>query len=465
VLGNKDRGLSGGPGGHLLHNQKTLTSVKGGTQVEHWPASAGFDKPNRSMAESQRLAHRRGAMRAEHLAKAIAITTVWSSVVMAQDWPQWRGPNRDGAIAAFSEPASWPERLAQRWRVEVGLGYATPLLVGDRLYVFARQGDNEVMQALDAASGKIIWQTGYPATFEMIRQTVRHGPGPKSTPTYDNGRLFTLGMTGTVTAFDAQTGRQLWQKPGSLAQPMWHTAMSPVVDNDLVIVHIGGPGDTALAAFDVATGEVKWRWDGDSPAYGSPIVAEVGGTRDVVTFTQRNLVGVAVESGQLIWQRPFRTTSDTNVQTPILYRGTLIEAGRENGITAFRVSRQGATENLWHTDEVSMHMSNAVTFNGVLYGLSHLNSGQYFALDLDTGKVLWKGTPRQAENAAIVRADSTIFSLESDAELLVMRASRAGLQPLARYTVADSETWAQPVIAGNRIFIKDVSQLTLWAFN
>ena len=405
-------------------------------------------------------------MGAEHLVKAIAITIAcWSSVVIAQDWPQWRGPNRDGAIAFFSEPASWPERLVQGWRVEVGLGYATPILVDNRIYMFSRQGENEVMQALNADSGRVIWRTAYPATFEMIRQTVRHGPGPKSTPTYAEGRLFTLGMTGIVTAFDAQTGRQLWQKPGSPTQPMWHTAMSPIVDYDLVIVHIGGPGDTALTAFDVATGDVRWRWDGDAPAYGSPIIAEVGGTRDVVTFTQKHLIGVAAESGRLIWQRPFTTTSDTNVQTPILYRGSLIEAGRENGITAFRVSRQGATENLWHTDEVSMHMSNGVVINGVLYGLSHLNSGQYFALDLDNGKVLWKGGPRQAENAAIVRADSTIFSLESDAELVVTKASRTGLEPLARYNVADTETWVQPAISGNRIFIKDVSQLTLWTLN
>ena len=107
-------------------------------------------------------------------------------------------------------------------------------------------------------------------------------------------------------------------------------------------------------------------------------------------------------------------------------------------------------------------MSNGVVINGVLYGLSHLNSGQYFALDLDNGKVLWKGSPRQAQNAAIVRADSTIFSLESDAELVVTKASRTGLEPLARYKVADTETWVQPAISGNRIFIKDVSQLTLW---
>ncbi|HUE87430.1 MAG TPA: PQQ-binding-like beta-propeller repeat protein, partial [Vicinamibacterales bacterium] len=174
--------------------------------------------------------------------------------IAAQDWPQWRGPNRDGAVASFREPSPWPESLAQRWRVEIGEGYATPLVVGARLYLFTRQGDEEVMTALDPASGKVVWRTGYAAPFRPMSAAARHGAGPKSTPTYANGRLFSLGMTSIVTAFDAATGRQLWQKPATKAQPLYHTAMSPVVDGDLMIVHVGGPGDAALTAFDAATG-------------------------------------------------------------------------------------------------------------------------------------------------------------------------------------------------------------------
>jgi outer membrane protein assembly factor BamB len=120
---------------------------------------------------------------------------------------------------------------------------------------------------------------------------------------------------------------------------------------------------------------------------------------------------------------------------------------------------------VWRTDEVSLHMTNGVVTNGVLYGLSHLNSGEYFALDLDTGKVLWKSEPRQAENAAIVRAGDIIFSLEHDGELVVLRHNRAKFEPLKRYKVAATETWAQPTISGNRLFVKDVSSLTLWTLN
>ena len=399
---------------------------------------------------------------------ALAIGLGLTSMAYGQDWPQWRGPDRDGAIESFNEPVSWPERLTQQWQVDVGSGYATPLVVGERVYIFTRQDEDEVLQALERETGEAIWRTSYPAPFEMMSATVRHGPGPKSTPTYADGRIFTLGISGIVTAFDSQSGRQLWQKPARSAEPLYHTSMSPVVDGDVMIVHVGGPGDTALTAFDVATGEPRWQWDGDSPAYGSPIIVDLEGTRQVVTFTHQRLVALAVAEGGLLWSRPFVTPSDTTSQTPILYRDMLIQAGRDNGITAFRVAAGAggwSTQDVWHTDEVSLHMTNGVEINGVLYGLSHLNSGQYFGLDLDTGRVLWMSEPRQAQNAAIVRSGDTIFSLQDDAELLVLNASRTGLDPIRRYEVASSATWTQPAISENRFFVKDVRNLTLWTLD
>ena len=390
---------------------------------------------------------------------------VLTSSLAAQDWPQWRGPGRDGVVTAFREPASWPKSLTKRWQVEVGTGYATPLVVGERIYVFSRQGEDEVMTALDSRSAKVIWRTSYPAPFKMNPATAPHGPGPKSTPTFADNRLFTLGMSGMVTAFDAQSGKQIWQKPSPPVEPLYHTGMSPLVDGNRVIVHVGGHDNGALTAFDVATGEVRWSWNGDGPAYGSPLLFNLSGTRQVVTFTQKNFVGVSAATGELVWRRPYTTPSNTTSQTPILPKNMVIEMGRATGVTAFVAASRGgqwATENIWHTDEVSMHLSDAVVVNNVLYGLSHLNSGEYFALDLDSGKVLWKSEPRQAAHAAIVRAGNTIFSLEDDGELVVLRHNRARFEPVARYQVASTATWTQPVVSGNRVFVKDVSSLALW---
>jgi outer membrane protein assembly factor BamB len=204
-------------------------------------------------------------------------TVAWTAAQKPSlDYTQWRGQDRDGSASSLVEPKAWPDTLTQRWRVEVGLGYATPLVVGDRLYVFSRRGDNEVMSALDAATGKSIWQTSSPPVpFTMNKGAARHGQGPKSTPVYADGKLFAIGMTGAISAYDAKTGKPLWHKPGSELVPIFTThSFSPVVDRGLVIFHQGGHDKGAITAFDVATGATKWTWDGDGPGYGSPIVVD-----------------------------------------------------------------------------------------------------------------------------------------------------------------------------------------------
>jgi len=402
---------------------------------------------------------------------SIAVIAGFSAASAAQsrpsDWPQWRGPNRDGVVASFTEPTAWPDQLTRKWKIDVGLGYSTPILIGNRLYMYSRQSDNEVLTAVEAETGKTIWQSSYAAPFTMNPAAARHEKGPKSTPTFANGRLYTLGMSGIVTAFDATTGKQLWQKPASPVGPLYGTAMSPLVDRGLVIVHVGGHNEGALTAFDATTGDVKWRWTGDGPAYGSPIAAEFDGTRQVIVFTQENLVGVSAATGELLWKRPFTTRSTQNTITPILYGQTVIVSGLEKGVTAFKVMKrdgQWTTDNVWDNQDVSLYMTNGVIVRDMLVGMSHRNSGQFFALDAKTGKTLWTSAPRQATNAAIVRAGDVVFLLKDDAELIVAKPSASGLDPVKRYTVADSATWAAPTVAGNRMFVKDTSALALWTW-
>ena len=385
-----------------------------------------------------------------------------------EGYPQWRGPNRDGA-ATFAVPSVWPETLTRKWKVEVGTGYAAPITVGDRVFAFSRQGEDEVMRALDVATGKVLWETRYSATYKPNPAATRtHGTGPKSTPTHADGRLFTLGMTGAVTAFDAATGKQLWQKPGGPVEPLYHTAMSPLVDRGLVIVHVGGHGNGALTAFDARTGDVKWSWNGDGPAYGSPIVAELGGTRQVVTMTQDNLVGVSAATGELLWRRPYTVRATRNAVTPIIHGQTIIVSGLGMPVIGFRVinrSGQWSQEEVWTNNDVTMDMSTGVLIGQDLYGFSPRNSGQFFALDANTGQTRWLSEPRQGDNAAVVRAGNFWFALETDAELVVARANPRQFEIVKRYTVADSATWAQPVLSGNRVFVKDVSTVSLWTLN
>jgi outer membrane protein assembly factor BamB len=401
------------------------------------------------------------------------IFTGFSALTAAQrassDYTQWRGPNRDGGVPSFAAPATWPEKLTQKWKAEVGTGYATPLVVGNRVYLFTRRGENETMSALDAATGKEVWQTGYPTSITMHPAATKHGPGPKSTPAFANGKLFSIGMTGIVSAFDAATGKQLWQKPGSTPLPMFNShSFSPLVDGGLVFFHTGGHMGGAIKAFDVNTGAEKWSWNGDGPGYGSPIVAELGGTRQLVTITQGKVVSLDPATGALLWERPFVSANFTNAVTPVVYGQTLIVSGNGGPTVAWTVKKQNnqwVVENAWENADIPYRLSNSVLVGDALFGLSSRNMGQYFNVDAKTGKTLWSSEPRQAGNAAIVRAGDVVLSLEDDGELVVFRSGPAGFEQVRKYTVADSETWTQPTVIGNRVFVKDVSTLTLWTLN
>ncbi len=387
----------------------------------------------------------------------------------ALDYTQWRGPNRDGSAAGFVEPKTWPKELRQRWTLAIGPGYATPLVVGSRLYTMTRRNEAEVMMALDAASGKVVWESSYAAPYTMPAGTVPHGPGPKATPLFHDGKLYALGISGIVSAFDAASGKRLWQRPAPEGTPpLYGTAMSPLADGDRIVVHVGGHDNGALTAFNKDTGAVVWRWVGDGPAYASPIIATFGGTRQMVTISQKNVVGLAADTGALLWQRPLKSDYDNNSATPIAYGDSVVVSAQGKGITLLRPVQRGGrwdTDVVWATSEAGLFMSNAVVVGDVLYGLSHLSAGQFFALDLKSGKILWKTRGREAENTAIVKAENVLFMLNDDAELIVARPSRTAFEPVQRYTVAKSATWAQPTVSGNRIFVKDISSLTLWTLD
>ena len=383
---------------------------------------------------------------------AVAVLVTFSPIIRAQDYPQWRGQNRDGAASGFIEPKTWPESLTQVWRVEVGEGYATPIVVAGTVYAFTRRDGKEGITALDAGNGKLLWRTDYPAPYKMFSATKAHGEGPKATPLFHHGKLYTLGISGIVSAFDASTGKLLWQRPAPPEQPFYGTAWAPIGEKNLVIVHVGDA--SPLTALDENTGDVKWTANIDGAAYASPIIAELNGTRQIVTVTQKSIVGMSAADGTVLWRYPW--SGDMHSITPIAYGDTILVSSYHMGVAALR-----AGEVIWETKDVSMFMSNPVLIGDTLFGLSERASGQYFALDAATGKVLWLGPPRQATNTAVTKAGELLFLLNDNAELIVARSSRTRFEPLKRYTVADSATWAQPAISGNRLFVKDVSSLSL----
>jgi len=402
-------------------------------------------------------------------ALSLALFILFFQNIFAQDWPQWRGANRDGVVTGFTAPKTWPDQLKQIWKAPVGVGHSSPLVIGARVYLHSRQAENEVVAAYDLKTGKTIWQDSFPIAYTMHHAAAGHGKGPKSTPVYSSGRLYTLGITGVLSCYDEAKGKLLWRKDFDKqfksTSPDYGAAASPIVDRGLLIAYVGGAGSGALKAFDAATGEEKWSWNGDGPGYATPIVVDIAGVRQIVTQSQQNIISVRADDGSLLWRIPFTTEWEQNIVTPIQYKDLMIFSGLNKGVFAVRVGRRDnewVTDTVWQNKEVSMYMNSPLLRGAFLFGMSHKNKGQFFCLDAASGKTLWTGDPRQGENAAMLIAGETIFSLTNDADLIVTNASDKGAKVIKKYRVSEKPTWAHPAIVGNNILIKDETTLALW---
>jgi outer membrane protein assembly factor BamB len=389
-------------------------------------------------------------------------------LLRASDWPEWRGVHRDGVV--LEEPKTWPDKLSLKWKTEVGIGHSSPIMAAGSIYEFTRQAGKETVLSINPSNGRIRWTQQYDAPYKMNQAALGHGEGPKATPLYSNGKLYTFGINGILSAFDAETGKPLWRldfsKQYQEGAPDFGTAMSPVLDSGLLIAHVGATKLGALTALDAATGAVKWAWDGDSPAYASPIVVELGGVRQVVTQSHSNIIGVALVSGKLLWTIPFKTGYDQNIVTPVLYKDTLIFSGLEKGVFAIRLNHTAdawSTQIVWKNKDASMYMNSPVLSGDLLFGFSHLKKGQFFCLDARTGATLWTGPPRAGDNAAMLASSTTLFALTPDAQLVIAKPTAKALGEIRRYEVADSPTWAHPVVLPDGFLIKDLKTLARWS--
>ena len=382
------------------------------------------------------------------------------------DWPQWRGPKRDGSVGA-TLPAQWPEALKKRWEITVGGGHASPVVSGNRVVVFAREGEEEIVRALDLASGKQIWRAAYPAPYVVNSAAHLHGPGPKSTPAIAGGRVFTFGISGILSAFDLASGKLIWRVPAPGVLPDYGTASSPLVDGSSVIAHVGGFEKGAITAFDAGTGKPRWEWKGDGPGYGSPVIATFGGVRQLITQTQKFLVGLDASSGALLWHMPFTTDFDQNAFTPVVFQDLLIIAGLDWPLTAIRPKAEGGkwtVETVWTNPQTPMFMSSPVIIGGTIYGLATRSLGQFVAVDAASGKTLWSTKGREGENASMLGNAAWLLASTTSGTLVVARAHPQQYEEVRRYQIAESAVWAHLAVSANSIIVKDVDKVICWSF-
>jgi len=411
-----------------------------------------------------------------------AISLATTGGAGAQDWPQWRGPDRDGHAAAFEAPDQWPEALSQHWSVEVGDGVATPALVGDRLYVFTLQEDKEFIRCLNVATGETIWSDSYEA--QGADGPARSFAGPRSSPAVGEGRVVTLGVRGTVSCLDAATGQVVWRKDDFASWPRFFTSCSPVIADGRCFVQLGAEGESqgAIVAYDLNTGDEAWRWSGDGTAYGSPMLMTLENRTLLVAETARKLVFLDAARGELRWEMPSEVRGrGYNTITPIVHDGTVMLSGAGRGTRAMAVQvRDGeiAGDELWVNEQHSIMFNSPILKGDGVYGLSDANA--LFCINASTGATAWTTpvtgpeAPEQGEGdrgrrrrggggfGSIVDGGEVLMALTPRAELIVFRPDLSAYSEIRRYKVASSETHAYPVLSGRRIVIKDRDSVTLW---
>lgn len=394
---------------------------------------------------------------------ALCIILIITSGVLAQDWSQWLGTNRDAKVTGFTSPQTWPEKLNQKWQVNVGNGDSTPALVDGKLYVFTRRESDEILLCLDAEDGKELWRDSYSA--KAATGPAGSHPGPRSSPAVADGKIVTFGVAGMLSCLNIETHKVLWRKndlPGTY--PQFFTSMSPLIVDDLCIAHLGKESEGVLIAYNLETGEPKWKWPEEGPTYSSPILMTVDGIKQLVIHTEKNLVGIALSDGKVLWK--IATTNQRmfySCATAIIDGQTVYYTGQGTGSKAVKIVKKDnefVHEDLWNNTESGTTFNTPVLKDGLLFGLTP--QGNLYCINAKTGTTAWTGEDTLNRFGSIVDAGSVLFALSSQSNLVVFEPVEEEYKELASYKVADTEIYAYPIIAGNRIYIKDQESLTLW---
>jgi outer membrane protein assembly factor BamB len=394
-----------------------------------------------------------------------ALTVLAGSMVLfgsarAQDWPQWRGPNRDNKVAGFKAPTSWPKALTQKWKIDIGPGEASPVLVGDKLYVFTRKGSDEVILCLDATSGKELWKDAYGAV--AVGGAAKAHPGPRSSPAVAEGKVCTLGVGGVVSCLDASSGNVVWRK-NTKSWPKFYTSSSPLIADGKCIVYAD-----ALTAYDLSSGDAKWQWKGGGTPYGSPMLMTVDGVKQIVTPTTGAVAGIGLADGKPLWQVKFGSGYNDSMVTPIVDGANVIWLAQDGGSVAITIEKgqDGFTAKpLWKKGQGAHKYNTPVLHDGLLFGLSPKRT--VFCMDAQSGEPLWadKTSPR-GECGHILDAGPVLLVVTSDAQLVVLEPNNKEYKEIAHYPVGEKTgldgPWSCPIIAGNRIYVRDRESLTLW---
>jgi outer membrane protein assembly factor BamB len=383
----------------------------------------------------------------------------------AKDWPQWRGPNRDGVSRETGLLKTWPRTGPPVvWSAaDLGAGFGSVSVRGDRVFVQGARRGQSMVFALNRADGKVVWSRALGADGENDR-----GSGPRGTPTTDGDRIYALSESGDLACLRLQDGTVVWQrnilKDFRGSNPNWLISESPLVDGNLVIVSPGGRG-AGIVALDKMTGKTVWQSSelSDEASYSSAVVADVQGVRTIMALTSEAGVGVRASDGKLLWHYREAANRTANAATPLYSDGRVFytsDYGTGGALLALKAAGNEVRANeVYFTRDMQNHHGGVVLVNGYLYGY---NNAILTCLEFATGKVMWRD--RSVGKGAVTYADGHLYILSENNVVGLVEATSAGYREKGRFSVRDQgwPSWAHPVVAGARLFIRNQGTLTVY---
>lgn len=377
-------------------------------------------------------------------------------------WTNLRGPNRDGSYEEMPVMTQWPANgLTPIWKQPVGLGYASFVVADGRAYTIEQRRNQEVATAYDVNTGREIWKQGWNASYSD-----ETGDGPRATPTWDNGRIYALGATGELRSLDGQSGSVIWAKnilsDNGASNLTWAMAASPLVVDDKVIVIPGGRGGKSVVAYNKATGAPVWKSLDDAAAYVSPMLATLGGRRQVVVVTASRVLGIAPENGALIWSHPWDTSSGINCSQPIVVgpNRLFISAGYGKGAALLEISGSGKSQTarvLWENVNMKNKFNSSVVYQGHAYGL---DEGILTCVDVNTGERKWKGG--RYGYGQLLLANGNLIIQSDNGELILVKATPQQHTELARFQAIQGKSWNVPAIAGGKLLVRNATEMAAY---
>ncbi|MFC1604742.1 PQQ-binding-like beta-propeller repeat protein [Planctomycetota bacterium] len=416
---------------------------------------------------------------------AIFIGILLNIQVFAADWPQWRGPGWDGVWLEKGVVQKFKnQQLPALWRAEIANGYSGPTVAKGRVYVTDRvtsPKEVERVHCFDAGSGEKIWSYDY----ECKYQKVGYPDGPRASVTINNSRAYSLGSMGNLFCFDAAKGNVIWNKDlkadYEIKMPIWGIASSPLVEDDLLIVQIGGKNNACIVAFDKITGEERWRALDDRASYSAPIIIEQAGKRVLVCWTGDSVAGLDPKTGKLHWQHPFTPSKMVlNIATPVFENGYLFVSAFYDGSLLLKVDQDKlAVEKVWrrkgeserNTDSLHCCISTPVIQGDFIYGVD--SYGELRCLVLQTGDRVWESldaVPKARwSNIHMVRHEDKIWMFNERGELIICKFSPEGFHEISRAKIIeptegqlsqrDGVCWSHPAFANKHVYVRNDREL------